>query len=82
MGNGNDDISSEEHLENVKTRRGSCLLLELFICVQLFEFYLVTQSFKGKSLNRERGGATLQCRYSGRHANTVLQIRIRDPVPF
>ncbi len=43
MRNGNDDISSEEHFDNSKTRRGSHFLLELFIFgVQIFEFYLVT----------------------------------------
>jgi hypothetical protein len=46
MGNGNDDISSEEHFENLKTRRGIYLLLELIIDVQIFEFHLVTQSLQ------------------------------------
>ncbi len=46
VGNGNDDISSEKHFENSKTRKGGYLLLDLFIFVQLFEFYLVTKSFK------------------------------------
>ncbi len=44
---------SMEQFENLKTRRGFCLLLELFIYFQIFELYLVTQSFKGKSHNRE-----------------------------
>jgi hypothetical protein len=44
VGNGNDDISSEEHFENSKTRRGIYLLQELFIFVQIFEIYLVAQS--------------------------------------
>ncbi len=44
MGNGNDDISSEEHFENSKTRRGTYLLLELLIFVQILDFYLVIHS--------------------------------------
>ncbi len=36
--NGIGDISSEEHFENTETRRGT-YLLELFIFVQIFEFY-------------------------------------------
>jgi hypothetical protein len=43
MGNGSDDISSEGHFENLKTKRGSYFLLEPFVFVQIFEFYLVTQ---------------------------------------
>ncbi len=39
----NDDISSEEHLKNSNTKRGTYLLLELFIFVKIFEFYLVTK---------------------------------------
>jgi hypothetical protein len=48
VGNGNDDISSEEHFENLKKNqgRGTFLLLELYIFVQIYEFYLVIQSFK------------------------------------
>ncbi len=42
--NDNDEISPEEHFESSKTRRGTLLLLELFIFVHMFEFYLVTQS--------------------------------------
>ena len=44
FGNINDDISPEDHFENSKTNRGSYVYLELFIFVQLFEFFLVTQS--------------------------------------
>jgi hypothetical protein len=44
VGDGNDDISSEEHFKNLKTIRGSYLLLELFIFVQIFEFDRMTQS--------------------------------------
>jgi hypothetical protein len=40
----NDHISSKEHLKKSKTRRGTYLLLELFIFAQIFAFYLVTQS--------------------------------------
>ncbi len=46
VGNGNGDISSEEHFikfEN-QERYGTYLLLDLLIFVQIFEFYLVTQS--------------------------------------
>ncbi len=32
------------NFENSKTRRGSYLLIELFMIVQIFEFYIVTQS--------------------------------------
>jgi hypothetical protein len=31
MGNGNGDISSDEHYKNMETKRGSQLLLEMFI---------------------------------------------------
>jgi hypothetical protein len=41
-GYANDDTSSEEHFENSKTIRGSYLLLQVVIFVQIFEFYLVT----------------------------------------
>ncbi len=34
--NGNDDISSEEHFENSKTKRGTYLLLELFFLSKFF----------------------------------------------
>ncbi len=46
VGNGNVDISSEEHFENWKSqeRCRTYLLLELFIFGQLFEFHLVTKS--------------------------------------
>jgi hypothetical protein len=37
VGNGNDDISSKEHFINLKTKRGSYLLQELLIFVQIFE---------------------------------------------
>jgi len=37
-------ISPEEHFQHSKTSRGSSLYLDLFIIVQLFEFYLVSQS--------------------------------------
>jgi hypothetical protein len=39
MGNGNDDISSEEHFENSKISRDSYFYAELFIFVHIFEFY-------------------------------------------
>ncbi len=42
--NDNDDTSSEEHLKNSNTRRGSYLFPELVISVQIYEFYLVNQS--------------------------------------
>ncbi len=45
MRNVNNDISPEEQFEHSKTMRGSYFLQELFIYVQIFEFYLVTQSF-------------------------------------
>jgi hypothetical protein len=39
--NGNDDISTEEQFSNFKTRkRCTYFLLELFIFVQIFEFFL------------------------------------------
>jgi hypothetical protein len=38
-------ISSEEYFENSKTRRGSYLKLKPLNFVQIFEVYLVTQSF-------------------------------------
>jgi hypothetical protein len=44
MGNGNDDISSEEHFKNLKTKRSSYFLLEQYIFVKIFESYLVAQS--------------------------------------
>jgi hypothetical protein len=44
LGNGNDDISSEEHFENSKTIGGFYLDLEVVIFVQIFEFYLLTRS--------------------------------------
>jgi hypothetical protein len=44
VGNCNEDISSEEHFENSKTRRGIYLQQEVFIFVQIFEIYLVTES--------------------------------------
>jgi hypothetical protein len=44
VGNSNNDISSEEHFENSNTKRGTYLLLKLFIFDKIFEFYLVTQS--------------------------------------
>jgi hypothetical protein len=47
---GNDDISSEEHMENSKIRRDSCFYLELLIFVHIFEFYLVTQSLEAMNI--------------------------------
>jgi hypothetical protein len=44
VGNGNDDISSEEHFENLKTSRGSYLELQLVIFVQKSDFYLMTSA--------------------------------------
>jgi hypothetical protein len=45
LGNGNNDISSEEHFKNSKTSRGYNLDLQLYSSfVQIFEFYLVNQS--------------------------------------
>ncbi len=44
VGNGNEDISSEEPFEIPKPRRGTDFLLELFIFVQIFKSSLVTQS--------------------------------------
>jgi hypothetical protein len=38
MGNGNDEISTEEHYENSKTRRGSYLGLKLVIFVQISKY--------------------------------------------
>jgi hypothetical protein len=35
VGNGNRDMSSKEHFKNLKTKRGSYLLLELFIFVHV-----------------------------------------------
>jgi hypothetical protein len=46
VGNGNDDISSEQHFSNSK-KSGTVLmyfLLELLLFVQLIEIYLVSQS--------------------------------------
>jgi hypothetical protein len=43
LGKGNCNISSEKHLRNQKTSRGSFLDLELLIFVKKFEFYLMTQ---------------------------------------
>ncbi len=40
MGNGNDDILSEEHFENSKINRGSYLYPELLIFAQIFEVYV------------------------------------------
>jgi hypothetical protein len=40
VGNGNDDISSQEHFKNLKTKRGSHLLLELLIFVQTLDSVL------------------------------------------
>jgi hypothetical protein len=37
--NGYADTLSEEHFENSVTRRGTYILLELFIYVQIFEFF-------------------------------------------
>jgi hypothetical protein len=45
-GNGNDDISSEEHFENSETIRGSSLDIKVVIFVQIIEFYLVTKSLQ------------------------------------
>ncbi len=42
--NGNDDISSVNILNIKNPRRGTYLLLERFIFVQIFKFYLVSQS--------------------------------------
>jgi hypothetical protein len=44
VGNGNDDITSEEHFENSKTVRGSYLDKSVVIFVKIFDFYLATQS--------------------------------------
>ncbi len=41
---GKDDSSSEFHLKSSKTSRGSYLDQELYTFVQIFDFYLVTQS--------------------------------------
>jgi hypothetical protein len=41
---GNDDSSSEAHLQSSKTSRGSYLDPKLYTFVKIFEFYLVTQS--------------------------------------
>ncbi len=46
VGNGKDYISSEEHFRNSETRRGTYLLLELFIFVQIFEFNSCPIPFK------------------------------------
>jgi hypothetical protein len=46
VGNGNDDISSEEHIKNSKTSRGSLFWpITSYFCLNI-EFYLVTQSLK------------------------------------
>jgi hypothetical protein len=45
VGNGNDDISSEEHFED------SDFYLELLIFVHIFVFYIVTQSVYNKYKN-------------------------------
>ncbi len=45
VGNGNDDIASEEHFENSKTSRGSYLSIPISCFFnQILEFYLVNQS--------------------------------------
>jgi hypothetical protein len=44
VGNGIDDILSEEHLKIRKLEKNSYLLLELVIFVKIFEFFLMTQS--------------------------------------
>jgi hypothetical protein len=43
-GNGNDDISSAEHLRISNTSGGSYFYVLLIIFVQIFEFCLVIQS--------------------------------------
>ncbi len=42
--NGQNDSSSEAHLQSSKTSVGSYLDPELYFFVKIFEFYLVTQS--------------------------------------
>ncbi len=44
VGNGNDDIPSDDHFENLKTNRGSYLDLEVVIFVKIFDLSLVAQS--------------------------------------
>ncbi len=44
LGNGKDDMLSEEHIENLETIRGSYLDLKLVIFVQILDFLLVARS--------------------------------------
>ncbi len=44
MGNGNDDISSKEHFEHEKPLGFPIEIFTIFNFVQIFKFYLVTQS--------------------------------------